>query len=374
MILQKKIYFNNLNGIRFIAALFVIIHHIEQIKTYFELKNIWTNPFIQTIGKQGVILFFVLSGFLITYLLLSEEQLTKKISIKNFYIRRILRIWPLYFLIISLSFFILPNIDFFKFSIFHFDEFSIKYRIFLLGMFLFFLPNLVLAGFSIIPYAAQSWSIGTEEQFYLIWPLLIKKARNKFLLMLYVILIYLFIKLGLSYVSNHLFLNDVVHVFSNFWEMFSIDSMAIGGVAACLIYYKKENILKVLFNPIFQTMIYIALFILLISGYFIIHFHNEVYSVLFAIIILNLAENKKSILNIENKIFNYLGRISYGLYMYHGIAIVIAIKLLLKLEIYNNVIMYLFSIILTIIISAISFHFYENKFIKLKLKYSNIIK
>ncbi|WP_164891118.1 acyltransferase family protein, partial [Botryobacter ruber] len=69
---MNKIYFPNLNGLRFIAAFVVIIHHMEQIKSLLGLQNYWSNPFISVVGKLGVVLFFVLSGFLITYLLLVE--------------------------------------------------------------------------------------------------------------------------------------------------------------------------------------------------------------------------------------------------------------------------------------------------------------
>src|SRR5688572_27055191 len=109
---KQKIYFPNLNGLRFIAAFLVIIHHIEQLKSFSNIDNYWgTVPFIDIIGKLGVVLFFVLSGFLITYLLLAEERSFKRISIVKFYIRRMLRIWPLYFLIILLAFAVLPGIS-----------------------------------------------------------------------------------------------------------------------------------------------------------------------------------------------------------------------------------------------------------------------
>src|ERR1700740_1515785 len=96
---KQKIYFPNLNGLRFIAAFLVIIHHTEQIKSMLHIHSLAKISFVAKAGKYGVILFFVLSGFLITYLLLAEENTFKKISIRQFYIRRMLRIWPLYFLI-----------------------------------------------------------------------------------------------------------------------------------------------------------------------------------------------------------------------------------------------------------------------------------
>ena len=88
-------YFKNLNGLRFIAAFLVIIHHIEQFKNLWNIPNFYYKSSIKSLGDVGVTVFFVLSGFLITYILLKEKQKTGTINIISFYIKRILRIWPL---------------------------------------------------------------------------------------------------------------------------------------------------------------------------------------------------------------------------------------------------------------------------------------
>ncbi len=103
----EKVYFPGLNALRFIAASAVIITHIELLKGFFGLKSFWQNPLLYNLGGLGVYFFFVLSGFLITYLLLKEKTVLNDIKIKNFYIRRILRIWPLYFFILILGLFVL---------------------------------------------------------------------------------------------------------------------------------------------------------------------------------------------------------------------------------------------------------------------------
>ena len=152
---DERIYFPNLNGLRFIAAFLVIIHHIEQIKSFLKIDNyLEVIPFVGIIGKLGVVLFFVLSGFLITYLLLAEEQKYKKISIKKFYIRRILRIWPLYFLIILLSLLILPNISIFTLPGFGKDVVH-QYLFFKIILYAVFFPNLVFTLFGMVPYACS---------------------------------------------------------------------------------------------------------------------------------------------------------------------------------------------------------------------------
>ena len=234
--MSKFLHFPNLNALRAIAALLVLIHHVEQFKDVFKLDNYWNIPFIQVIGKLGVVLFFVLSGFLITYLLMNEEKNTNKINIKGFYIRRILRIWPLYYFIIFLAYFIFPYLE--VFSIENISTEIISIKTFLL--YIFMLPNLVLSNFGIVPYASQAWSIGTEEQFYLIWPLLFVLFRKKkMLLMLSVIIGYIGVKYYLTINPKNPFGINLLA----FRNTFNIDCMAIGGLTAILS-FRNSKIFK----------------------------------------------------------------------------------------------------------------------------------
>ncbi len=366
-----KVYFPNLNGLRFFAAFLVIIHHVEQFKYSFGLSNYFASPFIAIIGKLGVILFFVLSGFLITYLLLTEQEKTNTISIKKFYIRRILRIWPLYYLIVILSFFVLPKISFFEFPG-HSSVLFNNWRVLLL-LFLFFLPNVALGMRFVVPYASQAWSVGVEEQFYLIWPVLMKYFKNTVRLLLVVIIIYLFMELvGFRVIKKFLFWNSGFDVLRSFWHSFNIDCMAIGGLFAYIL-HKKDKILLFFYNRVIQFFTLLLLIALIGYGVVIPYVHYEFYAVFFGIVILNLASNPKPILNLENGYFNYLGKISYGLYMFHPLAIVIILKCLNYFGTNNFFLQLILSTILTIIISSISYHFMEEKFIKMKTKFSKII-
>tara|TARA_B100000809_G_scaffold141390_1_gene138972 strand:- start:1301 stop:1816 length:516 start_codon:yes stop_codon:yes gene_type:complete len=166
-----------------------MIHHIEQMKSISKIENYWeTISFVGIIGKLGVVLFFVLSGFLITYLLLAEEQSFNKISIKNF-LRRILRIWPLYYLIIFLVFFVLPNIEIFTFPG-HGKDVIYSNLFWKLILFAIFFPNLVLSLLGIVPYASHTWSIGVEEQHYFIWPIILKYIKKYRVLLMFVIVVF----------------------------------------------------------------------------------------------------------------------------------------------------------------------------------------
>src|SRR4051812_25418181 len=104
---KSKVFFPNLNGVRAIASLMVVIAHIELDKSVFHLRPLnFIN--LENFGRVGVSVFFALSGFLITYLLLEEKKNFNKITFGDFYMRRILRIWPLYFLVVIVGFFIYP--------------------------------------------------------------------------------------------------------------------------------------------------------------------------------------------------------------------------------------------------------------------------
>ncbi len=110
--LTTRIFFPNLDGLRFFCFLSVFFFHafgstkyadVSQTELYWLLKKLLFEN-----GVLGVNFFYVLSGFLITYLLIVEKEQFLKIKIGNFYIRRALRIWPLYFFCVLFGFFIFP--------------------------------------------------------------------------------------------------------------------------------------------------------------------------------------------------------------------------------------------------------------------------
>src|SRR5579863_968679 len=93
---NSPLYFKGLNGVRAIAALIVLVCHIDQFSRLFNVQKI--GFYEHGMASYAVDMFFVLSGYLITYLLFAEKEKTGTIRLKKFYLRRILRIWPLYYL------------------------------------------------------------------------------------------------------------------------------------------------------------------------------------------------------------------------------------------------------------------------------------
>ncbi len=327
------------------------------------MHNLWHLPQVKLIGKLGVVVFFVLSGFLITYLLLQEESNTNNINVPKFYLRRILRIWPLYFLIVVLSIFILP-----EFSILNIPNYGKEIiRLDLipkLSLYTFFLSNLLLSIYGFIPYASQLWSIGTEEQFYLFWPIFFKRVKkNRILIMILIIIFYaLILRFLSSNFANFIPNRDII---KSFWTLFNINCMAIGGILGVLA-FKKHQSLKYILNNITFISVLIIVLILISFGVKFPILHYDIYGIFFGIIIINFALNETIVIKLENPIFNYLGQISYGIYMYHPIAIGFTLIFARKFEIENLPVIYSVTILLTILLASISYHFFETRFLKLK--------
>lgn len=368
------VYFPNLNGVRFIASFSVLIHHIEQVKTAFGLPNIYDNYFIKNMGKLGVGLFFTLSGFLITYLLLVEKKKTGQIKLRNFYIRRALRIWPLYLLIVILSFFVFPHLSLFYDGqpLNYFFDSNFYTRLFL---FLFMLPNFGLILFGAPYLCSQTWSVGVEEQFYILWPLVIGSAS--FSRALRPIILYVAVIVAFSYLlieANRNSLDPVVisKFFTQYLSQFRILTMVIGGAGSYLIFSKRVNLLSVLFRKKVQILIYTILFICLVIGVHIPYFNLEFYALFFCYFIMNVAANPDSIFNLEYRPVSYLGKVSYGTYMYHTAMTAFTINFLLKFSGLDSqspaftILIYLGAIALSFLVSGLSYAYFEKPFLRLK--------
>ncbi|PTS96258.1 hypothetical protein DBR11_19545 [Pedobacter sp. HMWF019] len=370
----KKIHFANLNTLRFIAAFAVIIAHTEQIKMAKGLPNVYDIPAVEIIGSLSVDLFFVLSGFLITSLLFIEKESVSGISIKKFLIRRLLRIWPLYFIIMILGFFIMPFFPALKigepFVNVH-DHFTYNFILYIL-----FLPHIQSIVFGPILYTVQAWSIGIEEQFYIFWPFVVKKFSQKKIVNFIVVFIILYLSICIllslaihnkaiadRFSSTMLFNTNII-----FRHRLKFDCLLIGALFAIIHLKIKDS--SFILNKKFQMLAYATEVLLLALGTEFHGFFWEVHAILYGFIILNLVRTKTSILNLEYPIFDYLGKISYGIYMYHVLIINLVITVLYRMHL--MVLAYPLIFILVILLSAFSYRFIERYFLKKKEDFSVI--
>ena len=376
----EKIYFPGLNGLRFVAASAVIVTHIELLKQQVGLTSLLyekNNPFFFNAGGLGVYFFFVLSGFLITYLLMSEKKKDGKISIWNFYMRRIFRIWPVYYFLIILAFFVFPHFDILKLD--YFDKFLPEYFGVKLLFYLLLLPNLALAMFYSVPHAGQAWSIGVEEQFYILWPWIVRKSKNVLRTIIYLGIGIVIFKTAVLFICNFFPDHAWLQTFKAFVAMTKIECMAIGGFGACVSFGNYKKWKEIIFKPIVQLISYAMLPILIfLTPPVLQDGEHLIYSFCFLVIIMNVALNSKSFLKLENKIFNLLGNISYGMYMFHMFIVVLVLRSVpFFIDVNNiflvNVAYYGLSFGLTIGFCILSYYFYEKPFIKLKKKFTSIV-
>lgn len=357
MVERKTLYFPGLNGIRAIAALIVVIFHIDLVLPSFGLKEIGFHH--NNMAGYGVIMFFVLSGYLIKSLLLEEKQLTNNVSIKNFYIRRILRIWPLYY------FALIIGIVLYLFGITYSNNFTTA-----LFLYTFFVPNIAFSFKIVIHTITPLWSVGVEEQFYLLWPWLHKNCKNILKVAFTVISIYFLIKI-IFWFLKYKSLYDLV-------VTSAIDCMAIGSIGAYLINSKFTQILNFIYNKWVQIL---AWFILVYSCIFkpihlISFIDQELNAIIYLILIINVSTNPKPIISLENKFFDFIGKISYGIYVYHFIILSVFsyhLNGIFKGSVSDYIIVFSSTILSTIIISYLSYVFIEKKFLNLKQKFSVVI-
>ncbi|WP_157814172.1 acyltransferase family protein [Olleya sp. Bg11-27] len=349
----------NLDVLRFVLTVFVVLFHLPQLTRnqglpYFLEASVFNR------GTEAVYMFFVLSGFLIIKLIYNAKQ-KGVFSIRKFYVRRILRIFPLYYLIVIFGFLfywvILPQLGIPFENNYQLSE-GILWTT-------FFLPNVFAKLHMPGGVLEILWSIGIEEQFYIvIAPVLFLISKNK-------IVQFLIVFTSLYFVMFHL---EFFSVLSEFSMVFFF--LFFGGIIAILEEKKKLEFLKqsklIPITIVFLTLLYFTTSIL--------HFESRVLfdlltMVLFGLFIHTIAHNNFGV-EIKNKALNYLGKISYGLYMYHVIALNAVVFLFLKLQkadLFNDrltmILMYIMTFALTITIAHLSYKYFESYFLKLKNKF-----
>ena len=364
-------YIKSLDGLRAIAILLVVFFH------YF---------FILECGWIGVQLFFVLSGFLITAILLDTKNLSAKSYFKRFYWRRSVRIFPVYYLYLFgiTLIFLVANIP---------ETFGMSWK-YLYTYTYNFAP--IVSGYFYDGFFTHFWSLAVEEQFYLLWPLVIfifdKKALK--IVIISIILLSPVVRLLLTdwFINNGYELKSVGELTYRF-TFSQLDAFAFG--AAIPVFKFKLNGNKRL------ALLLASLAIFLIVGFFNYHQmlalgyeigisslgypigsifnyqHIWSYTIIniftFSLIIYLISDTKSSILSriLENSVLVYIGKISYGIYIYHWLLFTFH-KLYIHQHMPNALISFIVYFAVVMIISSLSWYFFEK--ICLRLKDEDLLK
>ncbi len=358
--MNKTIYFPGLNGLRAIAAISVVISHITLSLGEFGLSPHVLgsysagNPIGLELGNYGVSIFFALSGFLITYLLLAEKD-KQEIDIKKFYTRRILRIWPLYY-----AYLLLAILTMFIFQHeFNFGSFLLYF---------FYCANVPPFFNIVLPLLGHYWSLGVEEQFYLFWPWIIKKVNKNIFRVISIL------ALTLMAVKIMVYLLYPQSALTTILLMSRFHCMMIGGLGAVLYKQHHQLFLRLIDNKLMQLACWIVIVLSAVNKFHVASLlDNEIISLVTVFLIVGQINTRNRIVNLENKVFDFLGRISYGIYVFHPLVIFyysIALKNMLPASLpFRYIFVYLIVLGTTILAAYLSFHYFEKHFLKLKEKY-----
>jgi peptidoglycan/LPS O-acetylase OafA/YrhL len=310
-------------------------------------------------GSLGVDFFFLISGFLITYLLLTERSVSGTIGIKNFYLRRILRIWPLYFAIIAFT----PLLILIS------DQKPPDYW-WTMGFATNFLTITGVA--DLFPFA-HYWSLCVEEHFYLLWPVLIAFVPIKRLPYCFALII-----LGsVAYRCYAYYTYPMRWQVYNYYHTFArVDVLAIGSWIGYL-HFQKPLVINI--SRWVRLFVYTAFLGLLVAG--TSHAQDSVwaaagrkyiYTFFFLFGVLNYLFNPDSFLNFKKKNFiHYLGKISFGLYLIHNLLYpFISIKLMRRWGCTNVFVFLLIYIVILLVLSIASYELFEKYFLKLKSRFA----
>jgi peptidoglycan/LPS O-acetylase OafA/YrhL len=359
-------HFPHLDGLRFWAAALVVVDHVQQHSSNMGLPYIGELRHWEILGHLGVLMFFVLSGFLITHLLLDEQRSTGRIHYGRFQMRRILRIWPLYFLLVGLALFVFPHIPQMAMPELG-QEKVMLHRPLKVVLYALFLPTLVPPLAGAVPHLGHMWSLGSEMHFYLVWPLLLMMVRRRQLLLILVAMASYPVVFRLLYSG---WAQQIPHrdLVMHYWEQLNIESFATGALCAWLVFH-KASVLRWLLNP----RLFVAASALLVGlmGFGVLNawVTYRLYTLLFGLVLLNLALSPRKIRIFDGQPFRYLGRISYGIYVYQIAAMVLVMNLLEPYGSGRAPVTYVLVFGLTIGVSALSFRYYEGFFQRLRKRY-----
>lgn len=314
-----------LNSLRFFAFFAIFLFHSAPIFKY---------------GYLGVDFFFVLSSFLLTYLALTENKETNRFSRKNFFMRRVLRIFPLYYLIVFLSFCVFP----FFTSLLNLNLTLPDNKL---------LYWLLLSNYEqtdCVFYLKFLWSISVEEQFYLLFialSFLLFRSISAFI--------------GVLSISYFLFmswaLNNEISTYTHTITHFS--NFAVGVAGAKLFFDKKE--LK--YWP--ELFLSISIPLLIFTNNEIL-FNIWISFFAISLILICIKHSKKIIRYPIFKTTEFLGKYTYGLYVYSGLVITFGNKYMPLNNLYLRI---AFNLIILIFVAILSYHLFEKHFLKLKSKF-----
>lgn len=353
-------YIKGFDGLRCYSIVLVIITHLGIAHNFEKGSYLRENVFYFFSGDAGVNVFFSISGFLITTLILNEVNATGKFNIKFFFIRRFLRLLP-------------PIIPFFAAIYIFINLGYIRDAKMGLIISIFYLFNFVPKAKAFwSPELSHTWSLAVEEQFYIIWASIFHYFNSKqtkiiliILLILCIIASFILPSITLSYKGEKYLFDDVF--FSNRWTIPAIGPILIGSMFA-LINNSNWNNIQIKFKG--NNALLLSIFFFISPFYLpalLLPLINLFHSFGAALILLWISNNQSSsfIKILEWKPIKYIGTISYGIYIWQGFFVRSGPDITPKTWVHD----FPQNVIFTFLFAIISYELFEKKILKMKMKF-----
>ena len=342
---RAPVYLRGLDGLRAVAACGVMVSHA--LKELGRFAGHSPHRSLE-LGRQGVTMFFALSGFLITYLLLEERERAGRIDLGAFYLRRVLRIWPLYFVALGIAIAV------------HGEATG-------LALMVLFLSNVAFVTGRYVPDTAPLWSIGIEEQFYAVWPLVVSRVRR-----LVPLLVCIVIALPVARALVHEALGPGRHVANDLLGTFGYDAMATGALFA--IGYRKGNalLLRIARTP-WPHLAFVAMVALLAANrlYWLRVMLPPVVALVTSMFIVAQIASPRPLVDLEVAPLRFVGRVSFGVYVYHMLVIALLVRVLGATVLPGAVVVALVCVA-TVAVAAVSYAVLERPFLRLKRRFEHV--
>jgi len=356
-LIEKK-HFQVFDTFRFFAFLKVFLQHLPIV------AFAWFNV-LRAGGIIGVQFFFVLSGFLITYIIFNEKNQTGTYSLKNFFARRVLRIWPLFYLLVAVSYAI-PYI----LEALHQHKVMNGYKP-TWWVSCLFLENYKMIFTHSFPREEElsvTWSLCVEEHFYIIWGLL-----------LWIFPIKAFPKIAAACIACALIARSIfAHYNLDPTDVFtSMDLFALGAIPAYLLVFHGEAVARFI-NKVPRALYLTFLTLVVVYVIAIAQIKNvttiniwltSLSGIIFSLLIFLSTQNRKFFE--PPAMLTKAGTYTYGLYMYHILIIVLLVRVFDRLQLSFDSPLYATIYVVvalagTYTCSVISYRFFEMPFLKMK--------
>lgn len=374
---MEKLHFHSFDAFRFFAFFKVFIFHASAVVIASEGSTMqWVKDHIAHGGGIGVSFFFVLSGFLITYILTHDKIKHGNIKVKKFFVRRAFRIWPLFYAMVIIAFIIPPDFATKIGYYMNWGGYDPDWR------FSFtFLENYKMIIMDNVPRTTPLsvfWSLCIEEHFYIVWMIVFFFLKRKWIPYYLGTTIVLAILARIFeqqiYGTELIGTNDLLT---------NADYFAISGLIG---YFTAVNYKKV---ESFVLRIPLALrvgYVLALCGvllyqkaifsyhnWFMDHFKYTIFSMMFAFLILIFIPQGSRLRIGDNNMLTRLGKISYGLYVYHIIWIHVVYQFFIDYSVpidnWRAYLLFLFTTFAgTVVTSVLSWRYFEKPLLKYREK------